>query len=175
MRIFILLCSFFLFLATCSTGLRIDDNTTLTKQIKPLTIFLVRHAEKNHGPNPSLTKVGQERAEKLSQMLEKVELDAIFSTNYKRTQATALPTANHQGLDVISYDPSELEALSETLLTNYLGKNVLVVGHSNTTPQLCGLLEGISIYDSFDEQDYGNLVMVTAGSDGSKKVVFLRF
>lgn len=173
MRIFILLFPFIIFLSSCSASVHLDKNVTPNQQ--PLTVFLVRHAEKTTGENPGLTTEGLERAKKLAMMLEKVKLDAIFSTNYKRTQATAAPTAVGHGLDIISYNPSELNELSNIILTDYMGKNVLVVGHSNTTPQLCGLLEGVDIYDSFDEQDYGNLVMVTAGSDGSKKVVFLRF
>ncbi len=174
MRILVLFFPIILLLSYCHSNAILDKNAVPEQQITPLTIFLVRHAEKAPGTNPALTIEGQLRAKKIAAMLEKVELDAVFSTNYKRTQATAIPTATSQQLDILDYNPRELEAFSSMLEHDYAGKNILVVGHSNTTPKLCGLLENNPTYDAFDESDYGNLIIVTIAADG-RKAVFLRF
>lgn len=175
MRILALFLSILLSISSCHTNVVLDKNAVSEQQVKPLTIFLVRHAEKMSGQNPELTTEGKERAQRLAAMLKEVELEAIFSTNYKRTQATAAPTAANHQLDIIDYNPRELEDFSSMLLHDYGGKNILVVGHSNTTPKLCGLLENNPIYDAFDETDYGNLVIITVTDNGNRKAVFLRF
>lgn len=67
-----------------------------TNQDSSTTLILVRHAEKvKDGSNdPILTPEGKVRANELMYILKHVELSAIYSTPYKRTQQTVLPTAN---------------------------------------------------------------------------------
>lgn len=103
--------------------------------------FLVRHAEKTtEKPDPALTQAGQQRAQDLTARLDKVSLTAIYSSDYTRTRDTAAPVAKAQGLDVIIYDPRDLEGLAKILLAQK--GQILVVGHSNTTPELSALLGG---------------------------------
>lgn len=115
------------------------------------TIYLVRHSEKDltsdHYSDPPLTPCGEQRAESLSHFLSAVELDVIYSTNYNRTKNTALPTASSKGLDVKEYDAEELKNFSNLLLKNK--QDALVVGHSNTTAVLAGLLvdEDLGAFD----------------------------
>jgi broad specificity phosphatase PhoE len=120
------------------------------------TIYLVRHSEKDmssadHSDLP-LSTCGEERSEALSNFLSDVPLDAIYSTEYTRTVNTALPTATAKGLEIQSYTAQGLPALALSLLEKK--ENALVVGHSNTTGYLAGLLtdeEGedisLEIYD----------------------------
>src|SRR5687767_7346778 len=65
----------------------IKDNATV--------VYVVRHAEKatNSPTDPDLSAAGQLRAVALKDTLSKVILSAIYTTNYKRTQQTATPTA----------------------------------------------------------------------------------
>ncbi|MEL6658002.1 MAG: phosphoglycerate mutase family protein [Bacteroidota bacterium] len=139
------------------------------------TIFLVRHAEKQEGDDPALTEAGQARAQSLARMLEAVQVDAIFSTDYQRTQQTAAPLAEQKALDVQSYDPRKLPEFAEQLRTDYAGKTVVVVGHSNSTPTLTGLIDGTKAHDKFDESDYGNIMLVQLSSNGAAKTHRLRF
>lgn len=95
---------------------------------------------------------GERRSEALSEFLQDVNLDAIYSTDYTRTRNTAAPTAAAKNLDVEIYDASDLAAMAELLLA--ANQDILVVGHSNTTAVLAGLLVGkelgdidLSIYD----------------------------
>src|SRR5438874_13735457 len=55
------------------------------------TIILVRHAEKISDPNNSDTDLstdGQARAQLLARMFGNSEINAIYETQYKRTQET---------------------------------------------------------------------------------------
>ena len=57
------------------------------------TIYLVRHAEKAKGKDPVLTAQGKQRAENLAQMLQDAGVTRVYSTDYRRTQQTAAPSA----------------------------------------------------------------------------------
>ena len=58
-------------------------------------LFLVRHAEKatTGGNDPELSTAGQDRAGALARILTDCKITAIFTTEFKRTQETAAPTA----------------------------------------------------------------------------------
>lgn len=112
-------------------------------------IYLVRHAQKQAGDNPSLTKSGQHAAEVLSLHLREQRIEgipyedyikAVYSTDYARTQETAAPIAARLGVDVQTYDPRDLPALARLLIAK--GETALVVGHSNTTPEMVKALGG---------------------------------
>lgn len=134
------------------------------------TIYLVRHAEKQSDSNdPPLTSCGVQRSESLSAFLEAVPLDVVYSTDYKRTQSTALPTARAQGLSLQSYSTQSLEEMAEQLLGN--GQDALVVGHSNTTGVLAGLLVGEEI-GAFDESIYNRVYQVVISKDEKRLHVF---
>lgn len=124
------------------------------------TIYLVRHSEKDVATNPSdppLTTCGEERSEFLSQFLADVPLDAVYSTDYARTQSTARPTALAKELEIESYDPGDLANFAKQLTD--AKQDMLVVGHSNTTGVLAGLLVGEDI-GSFDESIYNRIYQV---------------
>lgn len=104
----------------------------------PLIVYAVRHAEKGKGRDPELTEAGAARAAELARVLGDVKLDAVYSTNYKRTQLTAQPVAAKQGLEVQGHDPKGFAAA----LKGGKARTVLVVGHSNTTPDLIRSLGG---------------------------------
>jgi probable phosphoglycerate mutase len=103
--------------------------------------FLVRHAEKVDQSDASpLTEEGQARARALADLLRDAGVTQIYSSDFVRTRETAAPLARAQGLEVELYDTHRLAELAETLLAS--PGRYLVVGHSNTTPELAGLLGG---------------------------------
>ena len=126
------------------------------------SVYFVRHfekvtpADKQVDRDPSLTTVGERRALNLAGLLAQQPLKAIYSTQYKRTMQTALPTALAHNLTVTHYDPRKLEPFATLLAT--LGHDALVVGHSNTTPYLVNVLTGQNI--SLSESDYGNVFVI---------------
>jgi len=137
------------------------------------TIYLVRHSEKDlvseNEADPPLTKCGRQRSESLSAFLEHVKLDAIYSTDYNRTINTALPTANSKGLKIENYNPRDLVGFSKSLLNSK--KDVLVVGHSNTTGVLAGLLVGEEIGE-IDLDIYDRIYQVVISNKNGRLHLF---
>src|SRR5690349_19732613 len=83
-----------------------------TEQLKPTTIFLVRHAERaNDGTNdPPISDEGKSRATKLAEVFKSSSVTAIYSTNYKRTKTTIEPLAKARNLEIKLYESmKELE------------------------------------------------------------------
>jgi broad specificity phosphatase PhoE len=130
------------------------------------TVYLVRHAEKELSPtnskDPHLTACGENRSKSIANFLELVDLDVIYSTAYKRTIETADPTASSKGLEIKKYDPTKLKDFAKLL--KEAKRNALVVGHSNTTGVLAGLLAGKEI-GSFDESIYNRIYQVIFFND----------
>jgi len=105
------------------------------------TYYLVRHAEKVLDvKDPALTEAGAQRAQDLAERLDGVKLSKIYSTDTKRTRDTAQPTADAQGLNITIYDASDLEGFAKQITAEK--GHILVVGHSNTTPDLAKHLGG---------------------------------
>lgn len=136
-------------------------------EVKPVetgtsTFYFIRHAEKDRSnpedADPELTQKGLGRAMHWAEILRDVELDAIYSTNYNRTSMTAAPTAVKQDVDVEYYDPRIMDI--EQFKANNTNKNVLVVGHSNTTPQFVNTILGEDKYEAMSDDDNGSLFIV---------------
>ena len=120
------------------------------------TLYLVRHAEKDLAvdKDPPLTAAGRARAERLSQSLAKVPLEAIYSTATQRTLQTATPTAQAHGLAITEYDARDAEHVATVLRQQHPHGNVLIIGHSNTLPALARALCHCTV-DEMDEANYG--------------------
>ena len=129
--------------------------------------YLIRHAEKDRtnttNKNPNLNSEGLLRAEKWAKYFEKIELDAVYSTDYNRTQQTAAPSAKSKGLIVQSYNPSKM--YDSIFKKNTKGKTVLVVGHSNTTPVFANTILGQKKYKNMADNDNASLYIVTVFND----------
>ncbi|NNE56646.1 MAG: histidine phosphatase family protein [Hellea sp.] len=128
------------------------------------TIYLVRHAEKTKEDNPGLTEAGKARAEALADRLEDKNITHIHSTKYRRTLATAQPLSERLGIEVALYDPRNLEGFSIDLKDIGSG-NHLVVGHSNTTPELTSMLTWDDV-EAMPETEYDRLLTVYLDEKG---------
>lgn len=139
---------------------------------KNITVYyLIRHAEKNRSTkdkDPELTEIGLKRADNWSEVFEKVSFDKVYSSDYKRTQQTALPTAKSKGLEVLSYNTEHL--YNDTFKEQTKNQTVLIVGHSNTTPAFVNAIIGKQKHSSIDDSDNGKLFIVTL-DDGNTSVV----
>lgn len=134
----------------------------------PTIIYLVRHAEKraDQGKDPSLTAAGKASAMNLAAVLRDVDLTAIYSTPYKRTIETATPTAFSQQLNLtVEFEPAE--KFAKTLLNDHKGQATLVVGHSNTTPELIRAL-GWTDTVYIEHGQYGDLFIVEVERGSTK-------
>ena len=143
-----------------------EDITPIMSDSLPIevsTFFLVRHAEKAlTGDNPSLTIEGKARAEELARLLEEIPIDAIYSTDYKRTMETAMPTAQAKNIPIKTYNPSDLEGFAASFQRPTTNKKILIVGHSNTTPALINIFANSSQYANLTEKQYDNLYILSS-------------
>lgn len=131
------------------------------------TYYLIRHAEKDRtdemNGNPSLNFEGEQRAQKWSDYFADKQIDAVYSTKYFRTVETATPTAMTKKLKIQYYDPRNM--YDSVFKAETIGKSVLVVGHSNTTPMFANKILGDKIYDNMDDRDNSSLYIVTISGD----------
>lgn len=141
-----------------------DDTKDIEINQEPVvsTFYMIRHAEKDrtdiNDKNPELNQKGLDRAIRWAEVFDPVVLDAIYSTDYKRTSMTAAPVSVKKDIDIQYYDPSTLDV--ETFKQDYAGKQVLIVGHSNTTPFLANKLLGEEKYGNMDDDDNSSLFIV---------------
>jgi len=148
---------------------------TVLSNETPLTLFVVRHAEKQEGDDPSLTDIGKQRANDLAHLLEKVPIDAIYSSNYKRTQETAMPTASQKNISITTYDARQLSHVAADLLATQASKTVLLVGHSNTNPDLINVLTQTKNYPHLTEKQYDDIFLLRIHSLGDTEVLHLKY
>ena len=135
-----------------------------------VTVILTRHGEASpEGRNPSLTVRGQARAKLLANMLRDIQLDAIYVSDSKRTQQTAQAVAD--GHHITCEKKTEAVDLATAIHKRSSGA-VLIVGHSNTVPQVISLLGGPSY--QIGEGEFDNLFILTI-SQGHVSVVRLRY
>jgi phosphohistidine phosphatase SixA len=141
---------------------------------QPVVVYLVRHAEKaSGGKDPELTEAGRARAAALAHMLGDAGIDAIHSTDFKRTRQTAAPLAERLGVTIRIYNWDAIEELAAAM--KCAGGRHLVVGHSDTTPELVALLGG-EPGSAIDEQsEYDRLYVLSIGPDGAVASTLLRY
>ena len=131
------------------------------------TYYLIRHAEKDRSDStnrdPELTQKGLDRAQHWTRYFETVQLDHVYSTNYQRTMQTAGPTAAAKNLTISSYDPRNL--YDSIFRKETKNKNILIVGHSNTTPAFVNKIIGEDFYRDMDDSDNESLYIVKVSED----------
>ncbi len=151
-----------------------DDNKPGNNQKAVTTVILVRHAEKDTQPegDPTLTQEGKERAEQLKRMLIDKNIKAIYTSKYRRTKETAKPLADELGITLTEIN--EAESIANSILKNNQGQAILIVGHSNTVPEIIKRLGGGAV-DQIPETDFDNMFTVTISQDKSVNVVRTKY
>lgn len=137
------------------------------------TYYLIRHTEKvttdKSNRDPELNSIGKEHALHWAETLKTVAFDAIYSTNYIRTQNTAAPIAQQQGLPILPYNPRILFNAEFQRATK--GKTVLIVGHSNSTPAFVNAMLGKKKFTALSEDDYNSLFIVSKQGEHSNPIL----
>lgn len=131
------------------------------------TFVVVRHAEKvDDGSDPSLAPAGQARARALAHRLRGHLLGGAYATGYRRTQETAQPTARSHGMKVTPYDARmPVAEFAAQLRREHRSGTVLVVGHSNTAPEIAAALCACTVAP-MGETEFDRLMTVTVEPDG---------
>lgn len=129
-------------------------------------VFIVRHAEKAEQPkdDPAISAEGFARAEALAQVLAATNIQTILTTQYRRTQQTAAPTAQRFGVTpkvlTIQRGASDAHIAEVVAEVRKSTGPTLVVGHSNT---VAGIVAGLSASKPVKlcETTFANLFVVT--------------
>ncbi|MFX1704222.1 histidine phosphatase family protein [Chitinophaga sp. CC14] len=142
-----------------------EDTTFLTG-----TFYVIRHAERNPGPDSTLTVAGQERAGALYRLLKDSGLNKIYFTPYKRTVATADSLRMHLRIDTCFYaaDTSGESFIYQVTRHGDWGKRLLVIGHSNTVIPILHSLKAKAHTDSIGENEYDRLFIVRKTREGTE-------
>ena len=149
--------------------------TTFSRPVT--TIMLVRHAEKNIEPNnqdPDLSPEGFERAQEIARVFGEAGINAIYATQYKRTQQTVKPLSDRTGVPVKLLQSNQTDELVNQLQTTNRGQTVFIAGHNNTVPAIVSALSG-ETFPVIPESEFDNLYIVTIYRFGKAKVVKLKY
>jgi phosphohistidine phosphatase SixA len=156
-------------------------------EFKPKIVYLVRHAEKEDEPrqDPPLRKEGVARSQELARVLSAAGIKAIYASQFARTKNTAEPLANKLGLTVTSIslksNPANPRLIAEESTAEVVnkimerpGESVLLVGHSNSVPDVIKMLGGDDV-PTIDERKFDDLFIVTVYAKGKAKVAHLKY
>ncbi len=158
-------------IALLAMGCRAQENTTSDVT----TYYFIRHAEKDRTDptegNPHLTEKGHVRAQNWDTVLQHVAFDAVYATDYYRTKETGQRIADRNKLDITIYTTEPY--FDDVFKTATKGKTVLVVGHSNTSPEFVNAVLGTKKYDHMEDDNNGNLYIVTL-NNGNATDMLLR-
>jgi phosphohistidine phosphatase SixA len=142
------------------------------------TIFVMRHAETApDGPDAGLSLAGELRAEQLAEVFASqkgdLALDGVVVSSLRRTQDTARPLANALGIPVVVVESGEPRAMARRAIDEFHAGRVLVIGHSNTVPEIVLELSGREV-PPMSESDYGTVYVVARPQFSRKSVTLLR-
>jgi broad specificity phosphatase PhoE len=135
-------------------------------------IYVMRHLNTPAGePDPDLLPEGRAAAVALADLMETDPFQgarrpvAIYVSEFKRTRQTAAPTAARLALNVTVYDPRDTAGLLARVRAE--PGPVLIIGHSNTVPDIIAALGGTRPAPLVHE-DFGDLWVVEPGGATTK-------
>jgi len=137
-------------------------------------IFLVRHADRaSSDPDSLLSKAGEARAQCLGNVLKDANIKTIFTTEFKRTQQTAAPTAAEFHLESRIIPRANTPDLVKQLKESK-GYPVLVVAHSETLPPIVQQL-GAGTISQLGPLEYDKLFVVAVSKSKAEPAVVLHY
>jgi broad specificity phosphatase PhoE len=143
-------------------------------------VVLARHAEKDLSSiqDPPLSPEGEQRAQRLAQMFGRGKgvgrIDAIYATDARRTQQTAAPLAERLGKQVVVVPAADTKGLVSRVMHEHEGDSVLIIGHSNTVPELIHELGEIDVPPIGDDE-YDTLYVLSIPSFGHASLLRMEY
>ena len=140
------------------------------------TVILVRHAEKAPGTiaDVPISPAGQCRAEGLARILADAGVKKIYATEFIRTQQTAEPLAKKLGIQTEKITSEDVTGLVTKLRSGSAVGTALVVGHSNTVPDIINRL-GAGKVPPIAEGEFDRLFVVTLTGQNQAAAITLRY
>lgn len=141
----------------CTVPTSLDGSAAGASETDEKTIFVIRHLHKAQGEDPSLTSEGAAAAERLADLLADEGIVATYATPTRRARETAAPLSQRIGVAITEYDARNPAALIASVAS--IDGSVLVVGHSNTVPDLVERFGGYP-RPQLTEDDYGTVFAI---------------
>src|ERR1043166_63371 len=141
------------------------------------TVIVVRHAEKvidPSNPDVDLSEAGFARAQEIARAFGDTGINAIYATQYKRTQQTVKPLSDKTGVPLTIVNSKNTSDLIAQLRAQHSGQTIFIAGHNNTVPEIITALGGPQ-YPIIPESEYDNLFIVTIYRTGKAKVVKMKY
>ena len=141
------------------------------------TVILVRHAEKiidPNNPDVDLSDAGYARAGEIAREFGDAGINAIYATQYKRTQETVKLLSDKIGVPVTIINSKSTGDLLAQIRAQHSGQTIFIAGHNNTVPEIIAALGGPQ-YPIIPETEYDNLFIVTVYRTGKAKVVKMKY
>jgi broad specificity phosphatase PhoE len=146
------------------------------------TVIVVRHAEKDLSvsvTDPPLSPAGEARAALLARMFGDAKVlghvGAIYVSPALRNRLTAAPLAARLGISETVAPADDPRGLARRALHEHAGGRVLIVGHSDTVPQIVGALSGNPNIPEIGDQEYGTMYIVTVPRIGHANLLRLNY
>lgn len=137
------------------------------------TAILIRHGERDETvPDPHLNAAGKARAQTLIHVVGKSGIKAIYTSQAIRTKETAQPLALQLGLSPMQIE--EAAKIKNDILSKHAGQTVLVVGHTDTIPELIKQFAAGSNFN-IAAQEFDKLFIVTVFDSSRAQVTELKF
>ena len=139
-------------------------------------VYVMRHLNTPSGQaDPDLLPEGRRTAEALAVWLRGEHLGAIYVTDYKRTRQTVAPLAARLGLTPIVYDPADTPGLIARVRAAHGAEHgaVLIVGHSNTVPDIVAALGG-ERPAALVHEDFGDVWRIAPGGGTTRTRIAAR-
>lgn len=138
-------------------------------------VYIVRHAERvDQSPDSPLSTDGVGRAYRLREMLRSAGVTHIFTSDLRRTLETAKPLADALGLAPLQLPGADVRALAARLAALKPHDRALVVGHSNTVPELLRALN-VTTPVTIADTDYDNFFIVVPQKESAPVLLRLKF
>ncbi len=138
-------------------------------------LIVVRHAERaDQSQDTKLSATGEARARTLARTLGDAGVSAIYVTQFQRTAQTAQPLAEHLNVKPVVVQAQDIAGLALKIRTDNADQVVLVVGHSDTIPNIIkafGYLEPITI----EHDEYDSLLVLVPRNGQKPTLLRLRY
>ncbi len=149
------------------------------------TVLLIRHADIDIPEGVvdrnaiSLNSIGKKRAQNLVNIVERAPISAVYTSDIQRSIQTAEPLIKRLQPNITHKEFNKSQEIAEDILSNYKGKNVLVIHHANTVPEIIKILSN-EIVGTISESEFDNFYIVniyTSDNEENKytNVVHLKY
>jgi phosphohistidine phosphatase SixA len=143
-------------------------------------VVLVRPVEKEAGTidDPPLSPEGEQRAERLAQMLGETggagRLDAIYVSDARRAQQVIAPLAERLGKRPVVIPGGDVGTIASRLTRGHDSETVLFVGTPTNVPEIVHELSGVEVGHG-TEKEHDTLYVVSIPTFGRASVLRLIF